>query len=245
MSTLRASVFTSVVLSMSLASGCNSDSNSGVKDASPDGRRDGARDISYTQPDTTSQVACEIPTSTGTVTVQPNRSVTINCVTWTCKGDGNFTSSGGACSDAGPDLPVNRDVRQDGAASADAAILDAGAAIDGGVKDVQPTEAGKKDTSSVDIVLDGGSGLDSAGPVDLAVDLDPDLPILLDTAAPEPDVAMEPDLAPVEVCISETGQKYYAGGGVCFRCAGNLCVCDANAVIVAATAVDCPAVDAW
>jgi hypothetical protein len=260
MGILRASALTSMVLSLALAAGCSSDSKSGDSqsegrhDASADVRRNEPRDAPYTpSPDTASPgAACEMPTSTGTVTVQPNRSVTINCITWTCKGNGNFTSTGVACSDAGP-VQTNRDVRQDKPLPGDVAIFDISAPVDGGRNDVQPTGSGEKDTAPTDLMVDVGSTADGARIADGASiadgariadgtapeDLGPDLVILPDTATPEPDSAILPDTAPIEVCISETGQKYYAGGGVCFRCAGNMCICDSNAVIAVATTANC------
>lgn len=247
MSTLRAGALGgavwSVVLSLAVVTGCGGDGKSGPGDAAPDGRRDGARDApqNYGQRDSgSSGQACEIPTASGVQIVQPNHSTTINCVTWTCQGDGNFSSSGVACADAGPDL-AGRDARLD-AGPGDGAVSEANPtdtlALDGAKQDAQPGETGRRD-GATDTTVDIGGGPDSAPDV-----LEPDVQVVVDSEVFAPDAASPAEVATPAVCVAESGQKYYAGGGVCFRCAGSLCLCDANAVIVAATAGAC-ALDAF
>lgn len=235
MNTLRVCATVGLGLSLVLGAGCKSDSKSGGTDGSTrDTRRTDAPQNNQ-NPDTTSAGPCTIQGNT----VQPGRTIVINCITWTCQGDNNVTGNGTACADAGPTpdvAPVNRDT----AAPVDTRPVDSGPAIDGaGGKDTQPAEAGtvKLDGGNKDtVVADVFVPLDTAPP-------EPDLAVVDDTAPPEPDLPVVADTSPpVITCTSESGQKYYAGGGVCFPCASNLCVCDANGVIT--QSASCSPIDA-
>ena len=235
MNTLRACATVGLGLSLVLGSGCSSNSKSGNTDG-------GTRDTRRTDgpgtnpgPDTTPAGPCTIQGNT----VQSGRTIVIDCITWLCQGNNNVTTTGAACSDASPtpDAAVNRDA----ASPTDTRPVDSSPAIDGSVgKDTQPVEAGpvkldggNKDTVVSDVLVP----LDTAPP-------EPDLAVVVDTAPPEPDlpVVAEDTAPPVITCTSESGQKYYAGGGVCFPCASSLCVCDANGVIT--QSASCSPVDA-
>ena len=242
MNTLRVCATIGLGMSLALGSACKSDSNSTKKDAAPlDTRRTDAPGTN-TGPDTTPAQDCVV----GGTTIRPGRSATINCVTWTCVSGNIVTGSGTACTgDAGPtpdvaptpDVFINRDTT----VPSDTRPVEAGALIDVGGKDVQPGEAGS--------VKDVGGNKDTFVPDVFVPQPDvfvsqPDVFVPEDTAPPTPDLAVVfADTAPpVVTCTSENGQKYYAGGGVCFPCASSLCICDANGVIT--QSASCSAVDA-
>jgi len=235
MNTLRVCATLGLGLSLALGSGCKSDSNSTKKDAAPvDGRRTDAPGTN-TSPDTTPAQDCVV----GGTTIKPGRSATINCVTWTCVSGNIVTGSGTACTgDAGPtpDVAPTPDVQgnRDTTVPVDTRLVEDGAPIDVGGKDVQPGEAGT--------IKDVGGNKDTFVP-DVFVS-QPDVFVPEDTAPPTPDlpVVFADTAPPVVTCTSESGQKYYAGGGVCFPCASNLCVCDANGVIT--QSASCSTVDA-
>lgn len=220
MRTARLGTAMAMALSMAAALGCNSSSNeAGKKDGSADTR--GGRDTAGTGTDPGG--GCNI----GGTLVQAGRTITINCVVWTCQGNDIVTSSGASCPDASispSDTRVpNRDV-----AGAEPSRSDTGVAPDQNVSlDATQDEAARRDTvPSID-----GSGdirVADAFVPDVYV---PDVYIPDDLAPPTPDVYVGPDTPPL-TCTSESGSKYYAGGGVCFPCGADLCVCDSNGVIV-------------
>jgi hypothetical protein len=242
MNTLRVCATIGLGLALALGSGCKSDSDSTKKDAGhPDTRRVDAPRTTSGPDSATASGPCIF---NGT-TYQPGQSFTIGCNTYTCTGGDNVTSKPAACSDAGPtpdvargpDLATDRDTTT----PSDTRPGEAGAPIDGGSKDVQAGEAGQ-------VNKDVGGNKDTLVP-DVFVPQDttqpePDALVSEDTASPSPDlsVVVADTAPPVVTCISESGQKYYAGGGVCFPCASNLCVCDAIGVIT--QAASCSAVDA-
>jgi hypothetical protein len=230
---------TAMALAMAAALGCNGSSNDAAKkDGSTDTR--GGRDATGTGTDPGG--GCNI----GGNVVQAGRTITINCVVWTCQGNDIVTSSGALCADASitsSDTRVpNRDL-----AGAEPSRSDTGAAPDQSVSlDTTPDQAGRRDAvTSID-----GSGdarvADAFVPDVYVPDVYvpdvyvPDVFIPDDLAPPVPDAYLGPDSA--LTCTSESGSKYYAGGGVCFPCGADLCVCDSNGVIVKSSA--CAPVDA-
>ena len=96
MNTLRTWAVVGMGLSLAFAASCGSDNKNDKTDGSA--RRDvgSNRDTPLGQ-DTSSSQGCEV---NGT-TYQPGQSFTLNCVKYTCQGDGNVTSNGTSfCTDA-------------------------------------------------------------------------------------------------------------------------------------------------
>jgi hypothetical protein len=235
MNTLR--VCATVGLGLSLALGCSSSSNSG-KDASAGGRRDAARSDTRAPGPDTPPVYCGFDGTSYPV----GQNWVSNCVTYFCTSVGTVVQVGGSPCDAGAaDLPANRDTATpaevgrpvDVGALIDVAAPDVAAPDVAATKDVQPSEAGSvksdvggsKDVYAPDLV----TPVDTARPVDVAPSGD----------TTTPDVASSNDTAVPLTCTSASGQKYYAGGGVCFPCASKMCLCDSNGVIVADTSGSC------
>ena len=239
MSTVRVCAVMGAVLCVGFASGCSS-GNSGKKDGSAD-TRPGNRDAPIGNPgNSDAEGPCTNPL-TG-ATIQFGGTFTSNCNIYTCQGGTIFTVRPAPNCDAGvarspPDVaPANRDV-----SGAEPARADASPPVDqgpGGNGDTLAGEAGRRDAAPP---------VDLGGNKDVLVREDTlppptDVFVPEDTLPPTPDVLVPEDTAPPITCTSESGSKYYAGGGVCFPCGPSLCVCDVNGVIVQSAA--CSAVDA-
>jgi len=211
MNTLRVCATLGLGLSLALGSGCKSDSNSTKKDAAPvDGRRTDAPGTN-TSPDTTPAQDCVV----GGTTIKPGRSATINCVTWTCVSGNIVTGSGTACTgDAGPtpDVAPTPDVQgnRDTTVPVDTRLVEAGAPIDVGGKDVQPGEAGT--------IKDVGGNKDTFVP-DVFVS-QPDVFVPEDTTPPTP------DLTPLQCTSGGTNHN----PGDTFACGCNTCFCSSAGV---------------
>jgi hypothetical protein len=229
MNILRVCATIGLGLTLALGFGCSSSSKSSGKDAAADGR--GSRQDTRTPGPDTPTVTC----SFGNTTYRMGDEWVNNCVTFFCSSVGSAVQVSGSPCDAGAaaDVPANRDAGTPGEAGR---AVDVGTAIDvAAPKDVQPSEAGS-------VKLDVGGGKDGTAP-DVAIPVDTAVPVDLarseDTVTFPPDVPIGPDEATPVTCTSASGQKYYAGGGVCFPCAGKMCLCDSNGVIVADTSGGC------